>query len=188
MMKIVSHLQMSSGSGFAGLTMPGDYNVQIITVISRDVNEYWYFLLSAVKDLIKLLWDRARLCIAKGLQYPYNTIEFLWRNWSSIALFSGRWFPCNSPYICTFVFILHHELYLLLTYSISRFAKRKLDESVFLGKKLQVSYAPQFESLHETKEKLEARRKEVLARLNRKYLVAKLEITLSNKKNSAFIL
>ncbi|KAL3361351.1 hypothetical protein AABB24_014317, partial [Solanum stoloniferum] len=48
----------------------------------------------------------------------------------------------------------------------ARFAKRKLDESVFLGKKLQVSYAPQFESLHETKEKLEARRKEVLARLN----------------------
>lgn len=76
----------------------------------------------------------------------------------------------------------------MLTYSISRFAKRKLDESVFLGKKLQVSYAPQFESLHETKEKLEARRKEVLARLNRKYLVAKLEITLSNEKNSAFIL
>lgn len=48
----------------------------------------------------------------------------------------------------------------------ARFAKRKLDESVFLGNRLQVSYAPQFESLHETKEKLEARRKEVLARLN----------------------
>lgn len=48
----------------------------------------------------------------------------------------------------------------------ARFAKRKLDESVFLGNKLQVSYAPQYESLHETKEKLEARRKEVLARLH----------------------
>ncbi|KAK4355441.1 hypothetical protein RND71_024412 [Anisodus tanguticus] len=48
----------------------------------------------------------------------------------------------------------------------ARFAKRKLDESVFLGNRIQVSYAPQFESLHETKEKLEARRKEVLARLN----------------------
>ncbi|XP_060208190.1 uncharacterized protein LOC132635708 isoform X1 [Lycium barbarum] len=48
----------------------------------------------------------------------------------------------------------------------ARFAKRKLDESVFLGNRLQVSYAPQFESLHETKEKLEARRKEVLTRLN----------------------
>ncbi|XP_009606401.1 uncharacterized protein LOC107782542 isoform X2 [Nicotiana tabacum] len=48
----------------------------------------------------------------------------------------------------------------------ARFAKRKLDESVFLGNRLHVSYAPQFESLFETKDKLEARRKEVLARLN----------------------
>ncbi|XP_047323594.1 RNA-binding protein 48 [Impatiens glandulifera] len=48
----------------------------------------------------------------------------------------------------------------------ARFAKRKLDDSVFLGNKLQVSYAPQFESLPDTKEKLEGRRKEVMARLN----------------------
>lgn len=47
----------------------------------------------------------------------------------------------------------------------ARFAKRKLDESVFLGNRLQVSYAPEYESLSDTKEKLEARRKEVLARL-----------------------
>ncbi|ESQ51240.1 hypothetical protein EUTSA_v10017205mg [Eutrema salsugineum] len=48
----------------------------------------------------------------------------------------------------------------------SRFAKRKLDGSVFLGNRLQISYAPEFESLTDTKEKLETRRKEVLARLN----------------------
>ncbi|XP_015623283.1 uncharacterized protein [Oryza sativa Japonica Group] len=47
----------------------------------------------------------------------------------------------------------------------ARFAKRKLDESVFLGNRLQVSYAPQFESLLDTKEKLEVRRKEVLGRM-----------------------
>ncbi|XP_072969074.1 uncharacterized protein [Typha angustifolia] len=47
----------------------------------------------------------------------------------------------------------------------ARFAKRKLDESVFLGNRLQVSYALQFESLSDTKEKLEARRKEVLCRI-----------------------
>ncbi|KAL5196406.1 hypothetical protein ABZP36_008384 [Zizania latifolia] len=47
----------------------------------------------------------------------------------------------------------------------ARFAKRKLDESVFLGNLLQVSYAPQFESLLDTKEKLEVRRKEVLGRM-----------------------
>ncbi|CAH2060428.1 unnamed protein product [Thlaspi arvense] len=48
----------------------------------------------------------------------------------------------------------------------ARFAKRKLDESVFLGNRLQISYAPEFESLNDTKEKLETRRKEVLSRLN----------------------
>ncbi|XP_024991075.1 RNA-binding protein 48 isoform X1 [Cynara cardunculus var. scolymus] len=48
----------------------------------------------------------------------------------------------------------------------ARFAKRKLDESVFIGNRLQVSYAPQYESLSDTKEKLEGRRLEVLARLN----------------------
>ncbi|KAL2233626.1 UNVERIFIED_CONTAM: CRS2-associated factor 2, chloroplastic [Sesamum indicum] len=48
----------------------------------------------------------------------------------------------------------------------ARFAKRKLDESVFLGNRLQVSYAPAYESLSDTKEKLEGRRKEILARLN----------------------
>ncbi|VAI52754.1 unnamed protein product [Triticum turgidum subsp. durum] len=47
----------------------------------------------------------------------------------------------------------------------ARFAKRKLDESVFLGNRLQVSYAPQFESLLDTKEKLEVRRNEVLRRI-----------------------
>lgn len=51
-------------------------------------------------------------------------------------------------------------------FSNARFAKRKLDEFVFLGNRLQVSYAPHFESLSDTKDKLEGRRKEVLARLN----------------------
>ncbi|XP_021742864.1 RNA-binding protein 48-like isoform X2 [Chenopodium quinoa] len=47
----------------------------------------------------------------------------------------------------------------------ARFAKRKLDESVFLGNRLQVSYATEYETLSDTKEKLEGRRKEVLGRL-----------------------
>ncbi|KAL8142409.1 hypothetical protein V2J09_015441 [Rumex salicifolius] len=47
----------------------------------------------------------------------------------------------------------------------ARFAKKKLDEHVFLGNRLQVSYAPNYESLADTKEKLEGRRKEILARL-----------------------
>ncbi|KAF5175335.1 Rna-binding protein [Thalictrum thalictroides] len=53
-----------------------------------------------------------------------------------------------------------------LQISNARFAKRKLDEFVFLGNKLQVSYAPHFESLSDTKQKLECRSREVLARLN----------------------
>ncbi|XP_062109010.1 uncharacterized protein LOC133819716 isoform X2 [Humulus lupulus] len=48
----------------------------------------------------------------------------------------------------------------------ARFAKRKLDEYVFIGNPLKVSYAPHFETLSDTKEKLECRRNEVLARLN----------------------
>ncbi|KAJ4711079.1 RNA-binding protein 48 [Melia azedarach] len=51
-------------------------------------------------------------------------------------------------------------------FSNARFAKRKLDEFVFLGNRIKVSYAPQFESISDTKNKLESRRKEVLARLN----------------------
>lgn len=43
--------------------------------------------------------------------------------------------------------------------------KKKLDESVFLGNRLQVSYAPEFESLSDTQDKLERRRLEVLSRI-----------------------
>ncbi|GAU43150.1 hypothetical protein TSUD_246900 [Trifolium subterraneum] len=58
-------------------------------------------------------------------------------------------------------------LQLFSTYGeVEEFAKRKLDEFVFLGNRLQVSYAPHFESLSDTKDKLEGRRREVLARLN----------------------
>ncbi|XP_045823499.1 RNA-binding protein 48-like isoform X1 [Trifolium pratense] len=55
-------------------------------------------------------------------------------------------------------------------FSNARFAKRKLDEFVFLRNRLQDSYAPHFESLSDTKDKLEGRRREVLARLNRKII------------------
>lgn len=63
-----------------------------------------------------------------------------------------------------------------------RFAKRKLDESVFLGNRLQVSYAPQFESLDDTKNKLETRRKEVRSRLNRKLSVFPFSTNLMSKE------
>nr|AAC73021.1 hypothetical protein [Arabidopsis thaliana] len=56
---------------------------------------------------------------------------------------------------------------LFMTYGeVEEFAKRKLDESSFLGNRLQISYAPEYENVNDTKDKLESRRKEVLARLN----------------------
>ncbi|KAL4573946.1 hypothetical protein LXL04_020768 [Taraxacum kok-saghyz] len=65
-----------------------------------------------------------------------------------------------------------------------KFAKRKLDESVFFGNRIQVSYAPQYESLNDTKEKLEGRRKQVLARLNneerQRWLLWLLDCDVSN--------
>jgi hypothetical protein len=55
---------------------------------------------------------------------------------------------------------------MLYVFMFDRFAKRKLDESSFLGNRLQISYAPEYENVNDTKDKLESRRKEVLARLN----------------------
>lgn len=71
-------------------------------------------------------------------------------------------------------------------FSNARFAKRKLDDFVFLGNRLQVSYAPHFESLLDTKDKLEGRRKEVLARLNpRRSKESTASSTLSLMKSNA---
>ncbi|KAH9325679.1 hypothetical protein KI387_005857, partial [Taxus chinensis] len=47
----------------------------------------------------------------------------------------------------------------------ARFAKRKLDEYQFLGNLLQVTYAPNYETLLDTKDKLEERRHTVFNRL-----------------------
>ncbi|BBM96916.1 RNA-binding protein 48 [Marchantia polymorpha subsp. ruderalis] len=45
------------------------------------------------------------------------------------------------------------------------FAKRKLDDYKFLGNLLEVSYAPQYETLSDTRDKLEERRRTVLNRI-----------------------
>ena len=42
--------------------------------------------------------------------------------------------------------------------SSARVAKRKLDNKSFFGKNLHVSYAPEFESVEETREKLQQRK------------------------------
>lgn len=43
----------------------------------------------------------------------------------------------------------------------ARIAKRKLDNRSFFGKSLHVCYAPEFESVTETREKLTQRRKSI---------------------------
>eukprot|EP00252_Welwitschia_mirabilis_P011476 TRINITY_DN25735_c0_g1_i2.p1 TRINITY_DN25735_c0_g1~~TRINITY_DN25735_c0_g1_i2.p1 ORF type:complete len:225 (-),score=41.60 TRINITY_DN25735_c0_g1_i2:127-801(-) len=48
----------------------------------------------------------------------------------------------------------------------ARFAKRKLDDFKFYGNLLQVTYAPEYESVSDTLQKLEARRSTVLKILN----------------------
>lgn len=68
-----------------------------------------------------------------------------------------------------------------------RFAKRKLDDTVFLGNKLRVSYAPQFEDLSDTKEKLEVRRREVIARIKRIVYIFKTSLFF-NQQHFVFFL
>lgn len=73
--------------------------------------------------------------------------------------------------VCSWLsLLLHFGLQQVLRFQLHgyRFAKKKLDGHVFFGNRLQVSYASQFESLSDTKEKLEGRRREVIARLYRK--------------------
>ncbi|KAJ0229851.1 hypothetical protein HA466_0312780 [Hirschfeldia incana] len=64
----------------------------------------------------------------------------------------------------------------------SRFAKRKLDDSVFLGNRLQISYPPEFESLSDTKDKLETRRKEFFLQKKKKESSESQEQRLTSHK------
>ena len=48
-----------------------------------------------------------------------------------------------------------------------RIAKKKLDDYSFYGGSLHVSYAPEYESVNETREKLQERRKVVAAKIRK---------------------
>ena len=47
----------------------------------------------------------------------------------------------------------------------ARVAKKKLDNRSFFGKHLHISYAPEFESVEETREKLQERRDTIARKL-----------------------
>ncbi|XP_023930756.1 RNA-binding protein 48-like, partial [Lingula anatina] len=49
----------------------------------------------------------------------------------------------------------------------ARFAKKKLDDYAFFGGALHICYAPEYESVQETKDKLRERRREVAVRLRK---------------------
>ena len=55
--------------------------------------------------------------------------------------------------------------------SAARVAKRKLDDRSFFGKSLHVSYAPEFESVEETREKLRERRDTIAKKLRGYYVI-----------------
>ena len=52
-------------------------------------------------------------------------------------------------------------------FSIYRYAKRKLDDYSFFGGNLHVCYAPEYESVNETRQKLQERRREIATRLKK---------------------
>ena len=56
---------------------------------------------------------------------------------------------------------------LLLLFYFCRVAKRKLDDNSFLGGILHVCYAPEYETVQDTREKLQQRRIDVARRVRR---------------------
>ena len=50
---------------------------------------------------------------------------------------------------------------------LSRIAKRKLDDQSFYGGVLHVCYAPEYETVQDTREKLQDRRKAIATRLRK---------------------
>jgi hypothetical protein len=53
----------------------------------------------------------------------------------------------------------------MCTFTVCRFAKKKLDDYSFFGGSLHISYAPEYESVKETREKLQDRRKIIAAKI-----------------------
>lgn len=70
------------------------------------------------------------------------------------------------------------------TFEESRIAKRKINKVPFFGQILSVKYAPEWESIQETREKLEQRRSEVMQRLQSKCFVRSFKFVY----NSSFLL
>ena len=60
----------------------------------------------------------------------------------------------------------------------ARYAKRKLDESAFYGSVLQVRYAPEYETVEETRQKLIDRRRTITRLLKRTRLDAMAGVNL----------
>ncbi|XP_042328605.1 RNA-binding protein 48 isoform X2 [Sceloporus undulatus] len=79
------------------------------------------------------------------------------------------------------------EVYLIKFQKIqsARVAKRKLDERSFFGSLLHVCYAPEFESIQETREKLQDRRKYIAkATSNKEQLLVKKQVSNASFQKS----
>lgn len=146
---------------------------------------------------MRLRFSRLLTMLISGYLYCYVDVnQWMLKTLSNIPTFTGLNFvlstmlgdmtPLDNVFIfisclCVLVYLGLLLIGLVISYGelrwyrvlsfylyVYRFAKKKLDEHVFLGNRLQVSYASHFESLSDTKDKLEGRRREVMARLNRK--------------------
>eukprot|EP00794_Sanderia_malayensis_P003470 gene3470-3967_t len=69
----------------------------------------------------------------------------------------------------------------------ARFAKKKLDMRSFYGGILHITYAPEFETIHETKQKLQERRHQVKRKCTEKPSVVKSNELKANAPSSSLV-
>lgn len=62
----------------------------------------------------------------------------------------------------------------------ARLAKAKLNKSSFFSNELKVKYAPEFETIEDTREKIEERRATILFKLKSKFNTTEVEKELTN--------
>ena len=74
---------------------------------------------------------------------------------------------CTTERFCQIITKCTRNISNLYPNNFFRLAKRKLDDFNFYGGTLHVCYAPEYEDVHDTREKLEDRRKAISARIRK---------------------
>ncbi|KAH9520315.1 RNA-binding protein 48 [Bulinus truncatus] len=105
-------------------------------------NESCYLLIQGVPS-VGALNELQKLCESFGQVDQFNALDD---------------YPCCDQY--TEVYLINYK-----KIQSARFAKRKLDDYSFFGGVLHVCYAPEYETVNETREKLQDRRRVIAAKL-----------------------